>query len=89
MRVLESRTEETQGYPRLVVVTDLGELRLGLEQKLADKGILFAGMAMRDVLPPIKLPGDKANGQAPLTLLGFTREKEVVRLWREFEAAHG
>lgn len=89
MNVLESRVETTQGHPLLVVVTDLCEMRIGLEQKLAERGLLFAGPDMEGVLPEIKLPGDRANGQAPLTLRGFTREKDVVRLWREFEAEHG
>ena len=89
MKILESQVETTQGYPLLVVVTDLGEMRLGLEQKLAEKGLLFAGPAMAEVLPPIKLLADKANGQGPLTLLGFTRDKDVLRLWREFEAQYG
>ena len=89
MKIIESRTEVTQGYPLLVVVTDLGELRIGLEQKMTDKGILFAGMDMADVLPVIKLAADPANGQGPLTLRGFTRDKEVLKLFREFEAEHG
>lgn len=87
--MLESRVEVTQGYPLLIVQTDVGEMRIGLEQKFADRGILFAGPAMAGVLPPIKLAGDRENGQAPLTLQGFTRDKEIGRLLEEFRAQYG
>ena len=79
MKAIENRTEVNQGYPTLIVVADAGELRIPLEQKLADRGLIFCGAHMEGVLPPIKLAADPANGQGPLTLRGFTRDAEIVR----------
>lgn len=68
----------------MVVVTDEGELWIPLEQKLAGRGLIFCGAHMEGVLPVIKLAADAANGQGPLTLRGFTRDAEIVRLYEEF-----
>lgn len=84
MNVIESRTEVSRGYPTLIIVTDVGELRIPLEQKLAALGLIFCGAHMEGVLPDIKLPAVPANGQGALTLHGFTRDAEIVRLYEEF-----
>lgn len=86
MNVIESRTEVTHGYPMLIVETDEGQLRIGIEQKLADRGLIFCGAHMEEVLPSIKLAADPANGQGRLTLRGFTRDAEIVRLYEAFRA---
>jgi hypothetical protein len=89
VNVIENRTEVTQGYPMLIVETDEGQLRIGIEQKLAGRGLIFCGAHMEEVLPPIKLAADPANGQGKLTLRGFTRDAEIVRLYEAFIADDG
>ena len=40
MRLDSYDIQEKQGYPTLIVQTELGEMRIGLEQKLADQGLI-------------------------------------------------
>ena len=86
MKITGQKVVVKQGYPELIVQTDLGEARIGLEQKLAGRGLLFIEGSLSDKLADIELPADPANGQAALTLRSFTADEELLRLYREFAA---
>jgi hypothetical protein len=84
MRVDSYAIEVKQGYPTLIVQTEVGEMRIGLEQKLADQGLVHVHGQAAAALPVINLLADESNGQGPLTLEGFLADEEIVRLYREF-----
>ena len=88
MRIDGQAVEVEQGYPTLVLQTEMGEMRIGLEQKLADRGLIHVDGPVGAGLPPVRLPADKGNGQGPLTLRGFTRDRAVVAAYEAFRVEH-
>lgn len=88
MRIDGQAVEVEQGYPTLILQTEIGEMRIGLEQKLAGRGLIHVDGPLGAGLPPVRLPADKGNGQGPLTLRGFTRDKAVMAAYEVFRAEH-
>lgn len=87
MKIERSWVEVRQGYPFLVVETELGRMEIHSEQKLLERyGLVFVGMRFEDVLPEIELPAEPENGQGALTLRGFTADAGIVGLVREWLA---
>jgi hypothetical protein len=84
MRIDSYVIEVKQGYPTLIVQTEVGEMRVELEQKLAGQGFIHVHGPAAAALPEINLPADESNRQGPLTLRGSTADEEIVRLYREF-----
>jgi predicted nucleotidyltransferase component of viral defense system len=89
MRIDSHKIVVRQGYPTLVAQTEIGEMRIQLEQKHAERGLIHVHGSAAAVLPPIDLPADESNGQGPLRLEGFTADEQVVQLYREFARERG
>lgn len=88
-KVTNPRVIYQQGYPLLLVDIDGETARLGTDQKLplVEQGIIFLGPTFQERVPEIRLPANEAEGRAPLTLRGFTRDERIVELYRAFRRA--
>lgn len=83
MKILRSEFIVDQGYPILIIETDLGRMWINREQKMwPPYGLIYTGL--EDELPAIELPDDPTIGRAALTLRGFTDDAEVVELFKKF-----
>lgn len=73
-----------RGYPILKVEIEGQPAQIGIEQKLADEGLIFAGSEFEEVLAPQEIPAKPEIGRQATTLYGFTDDPEVVKLYRLF-----
>lgn len=77
------------GYAFLAVLVGRPprQARIFLEQKLYRFGYLFVGPEFEDVLPPVIVPADPADGRPePQTVRGFTSDAALLDLYGRFRA---
>lgn len=75
------RIEYTGIYPNLVVDVDGQAVKIGLEQKAMEHGLLFVGLDLTTKY----LPADPDQGRPrPEPLAGFTDDPRLFRLWELF-----
>lgn len=82
MKVIEYTKIEMGG---LRVVTDIGVMYIGLEQRLyLSHGLVFCGPNMAAILPVIEIPDGGPEGIAATTLRGFTDDPNIVQLYQKY-----
>jgi hypothetical protein len=84
MRVRNLGIIKGDPYPVLHLAVDGRDVYLGFDQQkptLTLMGLVYLGEDFEAELPPIRVTVDN---DSPLTLKGFTRDREVVRHFRAF-----
>lgn len=86
MTVESATCDVSDGYPILVLMIDGRRAVLDAypSPSLAEAGIHYLGPKFEDVVPPIEYRPDDGS---PETLLGFTADPVVHRLWLAFSGA--
>lgn len=88
MQIISARWIIDVVYPVLSIETDLGTADIfEIKPTLYDAGIVFLGADFEDKVPPITFPADPKDNRPALQLRGFTKDKTILALVREFKDA--